>query len=71
MDKSTDFGMCIGGGVILWKKIMIDLRYAHGFTSMFNRSSYDLNGTHYEYDNNVRHQGIQLSVALPILLRKD
>lgn len=71
MEKKADFGMCIGGGVTLWKKVIIDLRYTHSFTSMFTPSSYDLNGTHYEYDNSIRHQGIQLSIVLPIVLKKD
>jgi hypothetical protein len=70
IENSTDLGLSVGAGVVLWKKMMIDLRYTHGFNSLFNPSSYDLNGTHYQYENRVRNQGIQLSVALPLLLKK-
>jgi hypothetical protein len=61
LDRPVDVGMQIGGGILVKKKLMIELRYAHSFTSLKNSND--------SYENKIQNQGVQLSVGLPITLR--
>jgi hypothetical protein len=57
LDHVFDFGAQIGGGVILWKKMIIDMRYSHSFITLKSPA----NG----YENKIQLRGLQLSVAVP------
>ena len=55
IENKTDIGLQVGGGVILFNRVMIDIRYGLGFT--------DLND-----DADSKNRTVQFSVGVPLKL---
>lgn len=56
VEKKTDIGLQLGGGVILGDKIIIDIRYGLGLTDLYE-------------DASVKNNGFQFTVGYPIKLK--
>ena len=56
VEKKTDFGLQFGGGVIIAEKVMIDLRYGAGLSTLFE-------------DESVKNNVLQFTVGIPINLK--
>lgn len=56
IEKKTDFGLQLGGGVIIAEKIMIDLRYGLGLSSLYE-------------DGKVKNNVLQFTVGVPLNLK--
>ncbi len=56
IEKKTDFGLQLGGGVIIAEKVMIDLRYGLGLSSLFE-------------DGKVKNNVLQFTVGIPLNLK--
>jgi hypothetical protein len=61
-DNVIDFGLQVGGGILLMKKILVDLRYSYSFTSLKNPSG--------EFNNKMYNRVVQFSVGMPISLKR-
>jgi hypothetical protein len=53
IQKGTDIGLQLGGGVIIAEKVMIDLRYGLGLTDL-------------EDDSSIKNNVFQLTVGIPL-----
>jgi opacity protein-like surface antigen len=62
VDNRLDFGMQLGAGVIIADKVMIDLRYGLGLSS--------LNDEVEDEDTKAQNRVIQFTVGVPIKLKK-
>ena len=60
LDNRLELGLQIGGGVLIADKIMIDLRYSHGLTSMTKES---------DDTSKIKNRVIQFTVGYPIRLK--
>ena len=58
IDNALDFGFQVGVGMVIIEKIVIDLRYGHGLTNMFDAED--------GYDNKFQNRSLQLTVGYPI-----
>jgi hypothetical protein len=56
VEKKTDFGLQFGGGVIIAEKVMIDLRFGAGLSSLFE-------------DETVKNNVLQFTVGIPLNLK--
>lgn len=56
VEKKTDFGLQFGGGVVIAEKIMIDIRYGAGLSSLFE-------------DEKVKNNVLQFTVGVPLNLK--
>jgi hypothetical protein len=61
LDNRMDLGLQVGGGVVISEKIMLDLRYGHGLTSLNDESNDDVA----ESKNRV----FQFTVGYPIRIK--
>src|SRR5688572_6843412 len=55
VENKFDISLQVGGGVILFNKLLVDIRYGHGFTDLVD-------------DENSKNRSLQLSVGMPISL---
>ncbi len=60
LDNALDFGVQIGGGVVVMEKFVIDLRYGHGLGNLYDKED--------DFDNKFQNRSIQLSVGYRIPL---
>lgn len=56
IEKRTDVGLQLGGGVIVAEKVMIDLRYGLGLTSLFE-------------DATIKNNVLQFTIGIPLGLK--
>lgn len=64
LDNRLDFGLQVGAGIELWKKVILDIRYTHGFTRLYN--DFTLRGDFYnEPYKNARNRSFQFTVGVP------
>lgn len=57
IEKRTDFGLQLGGGVLIAEKVMIDLRYGLGLSTMYE-------------DAKIKNNVFQFTIGVPLSLGK-
>lgn len=63
-DNRLDFGVQLGAGVTIADKVMIDLRYGLGLSRLNDKIE------DFDFDNKAQNRVIQLTVGVPIRLKK-
>jgi hypothetical protein len=66
LDNQFDVGIQLGGGVLIAKKVMLDIRYTFGLTNLMDSEKEATEGN---VNNKSRNKVLQFTVGLPINLK--
>jgi hypothetical protein len=70
IENAFDFGIAISGGVVLFERIEIDIRYSHGFADIHDfGNTFVILESNGDSDNKIMNRSIQLSVGYRIGLK--